>query len=878
MLLVMQIGTQQTDVLPSEYTYFSIDHAVVHTAVAARRDMTRVPRTRAFFETNSPSPGRVLRWWVLWSLLWGGSGSLVHRRSRSHGWNEAPSWAGYGFHTYPHPDSSPAAPREVMVEVVNDLGLKLLAIHNENNEDNIAISPYGALSILVALGEGLQGDAVRELQRAVHVPNDISVIRIGLRDIHRHLKSYFIPREGFLAGLTLNHDNVSLRPEYEDVLRFYGFDIMSFNNALYPDPQTTEKPIYFTTTENQHREITTTEKSPETTSTILSTTTEKNPETTSTILSTTTEKNPETTSTLLSTTTEKSPETTSTILSTTTEKRPEITTAMLSTTTEKGEEKTSTTIAVQTKTDIPTSTSTEPTTVSSSVVTTPSTDENSTSTITTESTTNKESTMTSTETISTESDTTANEISTLPITTTTEQVTTTTTDSAITSSTFTPSDTTITPTSTSTEGTTVFEETTKLILAKDDPETSTIVTTTNVNTDSTTTTMSSVPESMVTTTEIPLSTAGEEETVVDTTEQNVEETTTETLLMSSTSMLESETSTELSTLTSESTTLVSFPYPDASAPPAGDITTGTMEENEINNKEGVAKRNTFIESNNGVNRTTRKSRSLIDYIIARHYDGDQTANHLALQSYPEPPHLEPYLPQTRPDFLVQGRFPERNVHYMKYDTVLPFAFLSHLRAFALSFPLDSDKYYLLLVLPLDEAGVDKLICDVRLNGNLKGIVEGLRYRHVVAVIPNFMLKGYVNLTPSLQKLGVRKVFEPGQADFSPMTRMREIYITNIEQAISVNIKNYVDPEAYDTRRQYTEYNPIEFRADHPFLAIARLLGKDPLEEDYYGDPIAFESGPLLDFGISWVHTFKKFVVPKHIRTHGRCPLKAGCRT
>lgn len=63
-----------------------------------------------------------------------------------------------------------------------------LQIHNENNDNNIALSPYGALSVLIALGEALQGDAVREIQQAASIPNDISTIRVGLRDIHRHLK------------------------------------------------------------------------------------------------------------------------------------------------------------------------------------------------------------------------------------------------------------------------------------------------------------------------------------------------------------------------------------------------------------------------------------------------------------------------------------------------------------------------------------------------------------------------------------------------------------------------------------------------------------------------------------------------------------------
>lgn len=63
------------------------------------------------------------------------------------------------------------------------------------------------------------------------------------------MQSYFIPQEGFLAGLTLNLNNVTLRSEYEDVLHFYGFDYGSFNNALYPEPLTTKKPSEATTLE-----------------------------------------------------------------------------------------------------------------------------------------------------------------------------------------------------------------------------------------------------------------------------------------------------------------------------------------------------------------------------------------------------------------------------------------------------------------------------------------------------------------------------------------------------------------------------------------------------------------------------------------------------
>lgn len=67
----------------------------------------------------------------------------------------------------------------------------MLQAHNENNNNNIALSPYGAASVLIALSEGVQGAAFEEIKHALRQPSDTSVMRVGLRDIHRHLKVSF---------------------------------------------------------------------------------------------------------------------------------------------------------------------------------------------------------------------------------------------------------------------------------------------------------------------------------------------------------------------------------------------------------------------------------------------------------------------------------------------------------------------------------------------------------------------------------------------------------------------------------------------------------------------------------------------------------------
>ncbi|XP_041974330.1 serpin H1 [Aricia agestis] len=130
---------------------------------------------------------------------------------------------------------SQRSPLSHMVDVTNEFGLKVLAEHNFLNENNIAFSPYGLMGILVALFEGVDGESSYQIQRSMQLPWNRNVMRIGFRDIHRTLKTYFIPEEGFLAGLALNNDNVTFNEAYVKILRFYGFDLEAERAPSKPD-------------------------------------------------------------------------------------------------------------------------------------------------------------------------------------------------------------------------------------------------------------------------------------------------------------------------------------------------------------------------------------------------------------------------------------------------------------------------------------------------------------------------------------------------------------------------------------------------------------------------------------------------------------------
>ncbi|CAO1322185.1 unnamed protein product [Diamesa tonsa] len=116
-------------------------------------------------------------------------------------------------------------PVELMVDATNHLGFKVLFLHTNLNKNNIAFSPCGLMSVLVALYEGSNGKSTIELKQALEFPNEKDIVRVGIRDIHRRLRSYFYKKESLLSGLIFNKENITIRSEYETVLRFYGYDL-----------------------------------------------------------------------------------------------------------------------------------------------------------------------------------------------------------------------------------------------------------------------------------------------------------------------------------------------------------------------------------------------------------------------------------------------------------------------------------------------------------------------------------------------------------------------------------------------------------------------------------------------------------------------------
>ncbi|CAG4921523.1 unnamed protein product [Colias eurytheme] len=263
-------------------------------------------------------------------------------------------------------------------------------------------------------------------------------------------------------------------------------------------------------------------------------------------------------------------------------------------------------------------------------------------------------------------------------------------------------------------------------------------------------------------------------------------------------------------------------------------TASTMTETQSMDEMTTLESTTATVNNSTLETLERRKKSIVDFIFTSPPNIDDYVVYRSFNIGPDLPDTEGY--NTDSMFMVNGL---RNIQvsYMHYDTVLEHAYLPHLEASALRLPLDSERYYLLVVLPVraGKGELERLLARMARESDLSDVYAALRPRRVRAVVPSFTVKGHVTLTTDLQKLGVRDVFEPRQRDFTPMTSQPGVYVRSIEQAVSVTIRKY-QPD--DAKRYVSKRNPVLFSATYPFLyfvmdssiQVALMAGKmvDPL--------------------------------------------------
>ncbi|CAD1481297.1 unnamed protein product, partial [Heterotrigona itama] len=697
----------------------------------------------------------------------------------------------------------PHRPVDIITDVINDLGVRILQQYTAHG--NVAFSPTGVGFVLAALYEGSAGRGRQQIADALGLPRDRHVTRIGFRDIHRRLRTY-LNADGFLGGLTLNHENTKLRPEYEDILRFYGFDLS------IPEEETNE----------------TTSAVPETTSVVTSEqpTTEArtsiSDETTTQSVTVRTVQTSKTTSDMPMSTT-ASVELLGTTLSTVDE-QDRLTQTTPASTVLIGD--TETTTLANLVTTLSTETATRSTSASSTLSSSITTSPTETTPIRSEA---------STVTSETSQTTIAN-----PIQLTTTVASMPNIQSSNTEETLNVPSTTVINTSASssiseipstlaTEGNS--ESISQTTVSPDQPtETTTIAVSISESTPSTGTIVGSeVSAANVKFTEA--STSSTIPTQASSTDgPPADENTVSTDSNNQSISNEIGSTDSLLTTTGETE-------------PTGQLTT--------------------VPSSPMMNRKKRSDRSPRGFFSSYPDEGIWMQDLGIWKPYSTTLNEASVRDSTEISFLVNG-CDVSSVTASRYFAVLPFAYFPSLHAVALEFPLDDPRYNILLMMATDRRDTYRLARDLG-GKSLRLLRKQLQATWVRATIPSFMLRGFVTLTSFLQRLGILDVFEPRTADLSPMTPDLGVYARDVQQSIGVNIRNYMKPDRTHSRestyrptdpplivllrRDYYRYyhpgnglferaGPVPFTVVHPFLyfivdaetSVALIAGRvnDPL--------------------------------------------------
>ncbi|XP_032665736.1 mucin-5AC isoform X2 [Odontomachus brunneus] len=756
-------------------------------------------------------------------------------------------------------------PVDVITDVINDLGVKILQQYS--NHGNVAFSPTGVAFVLAALYEGSAGRGSQQIVDAVGLPANRDVTRIGFRDIHRRLRSY-LNADGFLGGLTLSRENTRLRPEYEDILRFYGFDLSSIEQEANVTVSVEDTSA---TTELPTSTVDLTSLPVETTSTGSATDTAMLTTNATTLFSTAAETTiaPSTAAAAATQQTVTTPmaadvPTTSAPASTSgpvPQNTPALPASSLTTVTSGESAQPAPSTGVENVAGQP-----------PSMATTPMDSQTSSSTasmIVVAGNQNPQMPTAAGDTATNEATTESNvgdtSTNTPAVPNTSIRVPT-----GVGTTILTGSDTEVPSTfAANTEMPVVTNATSPNSSAVEtSTETTAAASTIVVNTvtgeiSNTAISNSPAPVTPITPATIPNPASG---TMMDNSivpQRNTEPSMTPGIPLGETSgtgitidlttaSMTDGTLAPVSPAGPETTTVIS-PVPAANGTSddlAGNSNNFTIAAAAAIDNQTVASlvvdENTIAMSRKKKSIRTELESEMRDVTNDNTVKDESTSNEPAelrkrrtrsprgyFSSYPDEgiwmqdldiwksystmsPRESSEDSTSEIAFLVNG-CDIYSVSGSRYIAVLPFAYFPSLHAVALEFPLDDPRYNIILLMPTDRTDTHRLARDLS-GKSLRSLRKRLQPTWVRATIPSFMLRGFVTLTSFLQRLGILDVFEPRVADLSPMTADLGVYARDVQQSIGVNIRNYMKPDRTHSRNGLFERaGPVPFTAMHPFL-------------------------------------------------------------
>ncbi|XP_026814215.1 uncharacterized protein LOC113554531 [Rhopalosiphum maidis] len=177
----------------------------------------------------------------------------------------------------------------------------------------------------------------------------------------------------------------------------------------------------------------------------------------------------------------------------------------------------------------------------------------------------------------------------------------------------------------------------------------------------------------------------------------------------------------------------------------------------------------------------------------------------------------------------------QRIPFFTYTAVLPFGFIFELKSQVIEIPLDDPKYTLMILMPNHPNGLSELLLLLP-SMSLRNIHNSLKPTAVHATIPTFKYTAKVDLTSALQQIGIHDVFYRYRADLSFMSPDARLFVSSVQQVVSVTVKKYNTPPVYEIQRKYVEQ---EFIVSKPFVYfVMDIHTKVSLIAGVITDPLA----------------------------------------
>lgn len=150
----------------------------------------------------------------------------------------------------------------------------------------------------------------------------------------------------------------------------------------------------------------------------------------------------------------------------------------------------------------------------------------------------------------------------------------------------------------------------------------------------------------------------------------------------------------------------------------------------------------------------------------------------------------------------------------------------------LDLPYEADSMSMVIILPQQNDSLKTMLTSSNFASDMKSLLttglRDLKGKQMNLFIPKFKLESDYSLIPTLDEMGVKKVFESGEADLSGVNGKKNLFVSKIKHKAVIRVDEDGTEAAavtmldmYPMSASSVYVPPVDFRVDHPFLFLIR---------------------------------------------------------